>query len=65
MKGKMVISLLGVVKINSTLSLATLRPNVTYFNLIIKLMDHLDNFMMKLVNTLCIKFTINVVIIVH
>ena len=34
LKGKMVISLMSVVKINSTLPCVTLRPNMTYLNLI-------------------------------
>ena len=32
-KGKMVISLMSVVKINSTFSFVTLKPNMTYLNL--------------------------------
>ena len=34
-KGKMVILLLSIVKINSILSFVTLRPNMTYLNLVI------------------------------
>ena len=36
-KGKIVISLMSVIKINSILPLVTLKPNMTYLNLVIKL----------------------------